>query len=172
MIHPYNGVFPKIHPTAFVEASAHVVGDVEVGEESSIWFNVVIRGDVNRIQIGRGSNIQDGTVLHVNREGSPTSVGDYVTVGHAVRLHGCTIGSHCLIGIGAIVLDGVVLEEECLVAAGSLVAPGTKVPKGSLLMGAPAEVTRQVTKEDLALIHRSAQGYIRLRADYIASVGR
>ena len=129
MVHPYNGKFPKIHPTAFVESSAHVIGDVEIGEESSVWFNVVIRGDVNRIRIGRGSNLQDGTVIHVNRHGSPAIVGDYVTVGHAVRLHGCTIGSNCLIGIGAIVLDGVELEDDCLVAAGSLVAPGTRSRK-------------------------------------------
>ena len=168
MIHPYGGVMPKIHPTAFVDASAHVIGDVELGEDASVWFNSVVRGDVNSIRIGRGTNIQDGTVIHVNRRGSPAVLEEFVTVGHGARLHGCHIRSRCLIGIGAIVLDGAVLEEECLVAAGSLVAPGIKVPRGSLLMGAPARVRRQVTVEDLELIHRSARNYIQLKAEYAA----
>ena len=168
MIHAYQGVVPKVHPTAFVEASAHVIGDVELGEESSVWFNAVVRGDVNFIRIGRGTNIQDASVIHVNRRGSPCVLEEFVTVGHGARLHGCHIKSNCLIGIGAVVLDGVVLEDECLVAAGSLVAPGTKAPRGSLLMGAPATVRRSVSAEDLDLIHRSAQNYIRLRADYKA----
>lgn len=172
MIHAYRGVTPKIHPTAFVEASAQVVGDVELGEDSSVWFAAVIRGDVNAIRIGRGTNIQDGTVIHVNRRGSPAVLEEFVTVGHGARLHGCHIKSHCLIGIGAIVLDGVVLEEECLVAAGALVAPGTRAPRGSVLMGAPATVRRSVSAEDLELIHRSAQNYIRLRAEYLAAEGR
>jgi len=171
MIHAYQGVMPKIHPTAFVEDSAQVIGDVELGEESSVWFNVVIRGDVNVIRIGRGTNIQDGTVIHVNRRSFPTILEEFVTVGHGARLHGCHVKSNCLIGIGAVVLDGVVLEEECLVAAGSLVAPGTKVPRGSLLMGAPARVRRSVTAEDLDLIHRSAQNYVKLRAEYKAAAG-
>ena len=169
MIHAYHGVMPKVHPTAFVEASAQVIGDVELGEDASVWFNAVIRGDVNYIRIGRGTNIQDGTVIHVNRRGSPTVLEEFVTVGHGARLHGCHIKSHCLIGIGAIVLDGVVLEEECLVAAGSLVAPGTSVPRGSVLMGSPAKVRRQVTGEDLELIRRSAQNYIQLKDEYRAA---
>ncbi len=171
MIHAYQGVMPKIHPTAFVEDSAQVIGDVELAEDSSVWFNAVIRGDVNMVRIGRGTNIQDGTVIHVNRGRFATILEEFVTVGHGARVHGCHIKSNCLIGIGAIVLDGVVLEEECLVAAGSLVVPGTKVPRGSLVMGAPARVRRSVTPEDLELIHRSAQNYIRLRADYIAIRG-
>jgi carbonic anhydrase/acetyltransferase-like protein (isoleucine patch superfamily) len=168
MIHPYGGLVPKVHPTAFVEASAHVIGDVELGEGVSVWFNAVIRGDVNSIRIGRGTNIQDGSVIHVNRRGSPTLVEEFVTVGHGARLHGCHIRSHCLIGIGAIVLDGALLEEECLVAAGSLVAPGTKAPRGSVLMGAPATVRRQVTAEDLELIRRSARNYLQLKDEYLA----
>lgn len=171
MIHAYKGVAPKIHPTAFVAASAEVIGDVELGEESSVWFNAVIRGDVNYIRIGRGANLQDGSVLHVNRQGPPTIVGEFVTVGHGARLHGCHVKSNCLIGIGAVVLDGAVLEEECLVAAGALVAPGTRAPKGSLLMGSPARVRRSVTAEDLELIHRSARNYIKLRAEYLEAQG-
>ena len=166
MIQGHHGVHPRIHPTAFVEASAHVIGDVELGEESSVWFNTVLRGDVNFIRVGRGTNVQDGSVIHANSRGTPAILEEFVTVGHGARLHGCHVKSHCLIGIGAIVLDGAVLEEECLVAAGSLVAPGTKAPRGSVLMGAPATVRRAVTAEDLDLIRRSAQNYIRLRAQY------
>ena len=167
MIHSYRGVVPKVHPTAFVEASAHVVGDVELGEDVSVWFNAVIRGDVNFIRIGRGTNIQDGAVIHVNRRGVPVLLEEFITVGHGARLHGCHIKSHCLIGIGAIVLDGAVLEEECLVAAGSLVAPGTKVPRGSVLMGVPAKVRRQLIPDDLELIHRSARNYVELKGEYL-----
>jgi carbonic anhydrase/acetyltransferase-like protein (isoleucine patch superfamily) len=158
---------PVVPPSAFVHASAHVIGDVELGEDASVWFNCVLRGDVNHIRVGRGTNIQDGTVIHVNRRGQPTLLGDFVTVGHAARLHGCTIASHCLIGIGAIVLDGAELGEECLVAAGALVPPGMKVPPRSLLMGNPARVRRQVSDEDLELIHRSARNYIALKDDYL-----
>jgi carbonic anhydrase/acetyltransferase-like protein (isoleucine patch superfamily) len=125
-----------------VEDSAQVIGNVEIGEESSIWFTSVLRGDVGTIRVGRGTNIQDGTIVHINRRGTPAIIEDYVTVGHAARLHGCHIKSNCLIGIGAIVLDGAVLEEECLVAAGAVVSPGTLAPRGSVLMGAPARVKR------------------------------
>jgi carbonic anhydrase/acetyltransferase-like protein (isoleucine patch superfamily) len=171
VIHPYKGITPKVHPTAFVAASAQVIGDVELAEETSVWFTTVLRGDVNYIRVGRGTNVQDGTIIHVNRRGSPTILEDYVTVGHAARLHGCHVRSHCLIGIGAIVLDGVVLEEECLVAAGAVVAPGTRAPRGSVLMGSPARVKRQVTEGDLDLIRRSAQNYVVLRADYLGIPG-
>ncbi|HLF50135.1 MAG TPA: gamma carbonic anhydrase family protein [Methylomirabilota bacterium] len=171
MIHAYKGVVPKVHPSVFIAASADVIGDVELGEESSVWFNTVVRGDVNYIRVGRGSNLQDGTVIHVNRKGNPTVLEEYVTVGHAARLHGCHIKSHCLIGIGAVVLDGAVLEEECLVAAGAVVSPGTKVPRGSVLMGTPARVKRQVTEADLDLIRRSANNYIALAAEYKAALG-
>jgi carbonic anhydrase/acetyltransferase-like protein (isoleucine patch superfamily) len=169
VIHSYQGVLPRVHETAFVEDSAHVIGDVEVGPESSVWFTCVLRGDVNRIRIGRGTNIQDGTVMHVNRRGTPTILEDFVTVGHGARVHGCHVRSHCLIGIGAVVLDGAVLDEECLVAAGAVVAPGTRAPRGSVLMGAPARIKRQVTEADLDLIRRSARNYIGLRADYLAA---
>ncbi len=171
MIHAYKGVVPKVHPSVFIADSADVIGDVELAEESSVWFTTVVRGDVNHVRIGRGSNLQDGTVIHVNRGGTPTILEEYVTVGHAARLHGCHIKSNCLIGIGAVVLDGAVLEEECLVAAGALVAPGTKAPRGSVLMGAPARVKRQVTEADLDLIHRAARNYIALAAEYKIAQG-
>jgi carbonic anhydrase/acetyltransferase-like protein (isoleucine patch superfamily) len=152
-----------------VEDSAQIIGNVEIGEEASVWFTAVLRGDVHFIRVGRGTNIQDGTIVHVNRRGTPSIIEDYVTVGHAARLHGCHIKSNCLIGIGAIVLDGAVLEEECLVAAGAVVSPGTQAPRGSVLMGAPARVKRQVTPADLDLIYRSAKGYIELSRDYLAA---
>jgi gamma-carbonic anhydrase len=162
---------PKAHPSAWIAGSADVIGDVELGEESSVWFSAVVRGDVNFIRVGRGTNLQDGTIVHVNRNGMPTILEEYVTVGHAARLHGCHIKSNCLIGIGAIVLDGAVLEEECIVAAGAVVSPGTVVPKGSLLMGAPARVKRSVTDKDLDLIYRSAKNYIGLAAAYRTAQG-
>lgn len=169
MIHPYRTVAPRVHPTAFVHESAHVIGDVELGEDASVWFCSVLRADVNAIRIGRGTNIQDGTVIHVNRRGRPTILEEFVTVGHGARLHGCHIAAHCLIGIGAIVLDGAELGEECLVAAGAVVAPGTRVPPRSLLMGAPARVRREITEEDRELIRRSARNYIALKNDYMGA---
>jgi carbonic anhydrase/acetyltransferase-like protein (isoleucine patch superfamily) len=169
VIHAYRGVLPKVHPSAWIADSADVIGDVELAEESSVWFSTVVRGDVHFVRVGRGTNLQDGTIVHVNRNGTPTILEDYVTVGHAARLHGCHIKSNCLIGIGAVVLDGAVLEEECLVAAGAVVSPGTIVPKGSVLMGAPARVKRTVTQKDLELIYRSAKGYIALSAEYRAA---
>jgi gamma-carbonic anhydrase len=172
MIHAYRGVMPKVHPSAWIAGSADVIGDVELGEESSVWFTTVVRGDVNFIRIGRGTNLQDGTVIHVNRNGTPTIVEEYVTVGHTARLHGCHIKSNCLIGIGAVVLDGAVLDEECVVAAGAVVSPGTQVPRGSLLMGAPARVKRQVTEKDLELIYNSAKNYVTLAAEYRAAQDR
>lgn len=146
-----------------------MVGDVEIGPDSSVWFTAVVRGDVNAIRIGQGTNIQDGSVVHVNRGGPPTVIGDYVTVGHGARLHGCQIGSHCLIGISATVLDGAVLEEECLVAAGAVVVPGTKAPPRSVLMGTPARVKRTVTGDDLCLIHARTQGYLKLKEAYLSA---
>ncbi len=172
MLHPYRGRTPVVHPTAFVHDSAHVIGDVTLEEDASVWFCSVLRADVNVIRVGRGTNIQDGTVIHVNRRGPPTVLEDHVTVGHGARLHGCHVASHCLIGIGAIVLDGVELGEECLVAAGSLVAPGTKIPPRSLVMGVPARVRREVTEEDRELIRRSALSYIGLKNDYQAGTAR
>jgi carbonic anhydrase/acetyltransferase-like protein (isoleucine patch superfamily) len=167
LIHSYAGVSPRIHPTAFVEASAQVIGDVELAEDSSVWFCAVVRGDVNAVRIGRGTNVQDGSVIHVNRDGFPTVLGDYVTVGHGARLHGCRIASNCLIGISATVLDGAVIEEECLVAAGAVVPPGTKVPARSLLMGTPARVKRPITEDDLRLIHARTQSYLKLKDEYL-----
>lgn len=165
MIRPFQGRWPKIHETAFVEESAHVIGDVEIGEHSSVWFHSVVRGDVNSIRIGHHTNIQDGCVIHVNR-GDPVEIGDYVTLGHAVRLHGARIAPHCLIAIGAIVLDGVVMEEESIVAAGAVVTPGTRIPRRTLMVGSPARPKRTLTDADLELIHRPTNNYVKLKDQY------
>jgi carbonic anhydrase/acetyltransferase-like protein (isoleucine patch superfamily) len=166
MIREFQGKHPRVHETAFIADTADVIGDVEIGEQSSVWFQSVIRGDVNSIRIGRYTNIQDGTVIHVDRGGYPVEIADHVTLGHAVRLHGATVGPHCLIGIAAIVLNGVVVEEECIIAAGALVAPGTRVPRRTLMMGSPARPKRSLTEADLELIHRPANNYAKLKDEY------
>lgn len=159
MIKPYRELWPKIDPTAFIEETATIVGDVVIGPESSVWFHAVVRGDVNIIRIGARTNIQDLSMLHVHGD-HPLIIGDEVTVGHAVKLHGCTIKDRCLLGIGAIVLDGAVVGEEALVAAGALVTEGMVVPPRMVALGVPAKVKREVTEEELAWIRRSAANYV------------
>jgi len=160
MIHPFKEISPKIDDSAFVVESAQIIGDVVIGEESSVWFNAVIRGDVNHIRIGNYTNIQDGCVLHVARKTHPLIVGDEVTVGHNVTLHACTIGSRCLIGMGAVVMDGAEIGEHSIVGAGALVTPGTKIPPGSLVLGSPAKVKRELTEDEKRGIRESAANYV------------
>lgn len=167
MLRPYRGVLPRIHPTAFVDDSAQVIGDVTVGEESSVWISAVVRGDVHWIRIGRRSNIQDGTVIHVMNQTHPTTIGDNVTVGHAAILHGCTIEDQCLIGMGAIVLNGAHIGTGSIIAAGTLVVEGTKVPPRSLVMGSPGKVKRQLTDAEVADIQMYADRYVAYRVDYV-----
>src|SRR5688572_30529796 len=150
MIRPFKGVSPQIHPTAFVEESAQVVGDVHVGAHSSVWFGAVVRGDVFHIRIGDRTNIQDGTVIHVSNGTHATILEDEVTVGHNVTLHGCYVERGSLIGIGAILMDDVRVGAQSLVAAGSLCSPGTRFPARSLVMGAPARVKRALTDQEVA----------------------
>ncbi|HXG31484.1 MAG TPA: gamma carbonic anhydrase family protein [Thermodesulfobacteriota bacterium] len=166
MIRPYNGVFPRVHPSVFIAESAEVIGDVTVGEESSIWFQAVVRGDVNSISIGARTNIQDGCVLHVTRDTHPLIIGDEVTVGHRVVLHGCTIRNYVLIGIGAVILDGAVVEENSIVGAGTLVPPGFRVPSGTVVMGIPAGIKREIKPEEMRLIERSAKNYVEYSKAY------
>lgn len=165
MLLAYKGRSPCIAPSAFIEESARVIGDVAVGEESSVWFNVVLRGDVNYIRIGCRTNIQDGTVVHVS-SGYPTVIGDEVTVGHNATLHGCTVDDRCLIGMGAVVLDGAVIGEESIVAAGAVVAPGTVIPPRTLALGAPAKPKRGLTPGEIERLGRSADNYIGLMTEY------
>ena len=166
MILAHGEQLPRVDPSAYVQASAHVIGDVEIGALSSVWFNVVIRGDVYPIRIGARTNIQDNSTIHVTGGRWATSIGDDVTVGHGVILHGCRVADRCLIGIGAILLDGVEVEADCLIAAGSLVAPGTRIPSGYLAKGSPARVTRPLRAEELAHLKQSAANYVEHAAVY------
>ena len=167
MLRPFRGVHPRVHSTAFVDDSAQVIGDVEIGEESSVWMTAVIRGDVHRIRIGRRSNIQDGTVVHVMRHTHPTTVGDNVTVGHGALLHGCTIEDRCLIGIGAILLNGAHIGTGSIVAAGTLNVEEMKVPPRSLVMGSPGRVKRPLTDAEVESIQDLADRYVGYRLDYM-----
>jgi carbonic anhydrase/acetyltransferase-like protein (isoleucine patch superfamily) len=166
MIRPYRGRWPKVGERAYVDASAQVIGDVELGDHASVWMGAVVRGDVNAIRIGRGTNVQDNCVLHVTAE-HRTELGDEVTVGHSVTLHGCRIGRRCLIGIGAIVLNGAEVGDESVVAAGALVPEGMKVPPGSVVMGAPARVRREVTEKERAHLGELARNYLGYKETYL-----
>lgn len=162
----YEGKAPRVAATAFLAPGSVVTGDVEIGEGSSVWFQTVIRGDVNFVRIGARTNVQDHCVVHVTTGTHPTVIGDDVTVGHRVVLHGCTVKDRCLVGIGAIVLDGAVLEAESMVGAGALVPPGMVVPSGKLVLGAPAKVRRDLTPEEIASFRTSAERYAGYAARY------
>ena len=158
-IYQLDSIAPRVDPTAWVADSAQVMGNVTLAADSNIWFGVVIRGDNEPITIGEGSNIQDGSVLHSDL-GKPLTVGKRVTVGHGVMLHGCTVGDESLIGIGAVVLNDAVIGKNCLVGAGSLVTEGKAFPDGSMIVGSPARVVRQLTPEQMDGLRQSAQHYI------------
>ena len=167
MLRPYRGRLPVVDPTAYVDASAQVIGDVEIGPESSVWMNVVVRGDVNSIRIGRRTNVQDGTIVHVMHDTHPTRLGDDVTIGHGAIVHGCTVGDRVLIGMGAILLNGATIGDDSIVAAGSLVPEGAVIPPRSLAMGSPAQVRRQLSDVEVASILEYSGNYVRYRLDYM-----
>lgn len=167
---PYKELQPSVDPTAFLAPGARIIGDVTLGAHSSVWYGVVLRGDVHWIRIGAMTNVQDGTVIHVTHDTHPTVVGDCVTVGHRVVLHGCTVHDYTLIGIGAIVLDGAVIEKRAMVAAGALVTPGTRVPSGTLYGGVPARELRLLKAEEIENFSASAERYRRYAADSAASL--
>ncbi|MCM2279567.1 MAG: gamma carbonic anhydrase family protein [Oligoflexia bacterium] len=170
MILPHHGHWPRVHETAFVAPSADVIGEVEIGAHSSIWFQCVVRGDVNAIRIGARTNIQDHSMLHVTRKVSLLTIGDEVTVGHRASLHGCTIGNRVLVGMGAIVLDDAVIGDECIIGAGALVTQGTRIPSRSLVLGAPARVIRALRPEELASLEKSAANYVADAMEYYSYV--
>lgn len=178
-LQPYQNVMPVIGDRVYIHPSASVIGDVTLGDDVSIWPGTVIRGDVNRITIGAGSNIQDLSVLHVSHKsswdpgGAPLVIGQYVTVGHKVILHGCTLGDECLIGMGSIVMDKVIVEPQVLVGAGSLVPEGKVLESGYLYLGSPVRRVRALTEGELAHFAYSAQHYLRLKEHYLtgAEVG-
>lgn len=160
MIYPHHGCTPQIPESVFTAPSADIIGEVSIGEQSSVWFQVVIRGDVNKIRIGSRTNIQDHSMLHVTRRTSPLTIGDEVTVGHRVMLHGCTLGNRILVGMGAIILDDAVIGDDCIVGAGALVTKGMVVPSNSLVMGMPAKVARELRPEEIAFLKQSAENYV------------
>lgn len=169
MLRPYKGVTPRVHPGVFVDDSAQVIGDVEIGPESSVWMNAVVRGDVHWIRIGARSNVQDGTIVHVMNGTHPTAIGDDVTIGHGAIVHGCTLGSRILVGMGAILLNGVEVGDDAIVAAGTLLTEGTRVPPRSLVMGSPGRVRRPLTDAEVASILEYSGRYVGYRLDYMAS---
>jgi len=166
MIRPYRGILPRIAVSAYVDPSAQIIGDVEIGERSSVWPNVTIRGDVNYIRIGEETSVQDNSCVHVELNRFPTILGNRVTVGHSVTLHGCVIEDECLIGIGAVVLNGAHVGHGSIIGAGALVPEGMAVPPGSVVMGVPGKVRRQVTESDRERILRNADNYVRYRQEY------
>jgi carbonic anhydrase/acetyltransferase-like protein (isoleucine patch superfamily) len=166
MIRPYRGVYPRIAASCYIDSSAQLIGDIEIGERSSVWCNVTIRGDVNYIRIGEESNVQDNSVIHVEHDIYPTIVGNRVTVGHSVTLHGCVIEDDCLIGIGAIILNGAKIGQGSVIAAGALVPERMEVPPGSMVMGVPARVKREITSEERERFRENAQNYVRYRETY------
>lgn len=168
-VRSYQGISPKLGDKVFVDPSAVVLGDVEIGADSSVWPLVVIRGDMHRIRIGRCTSIQDGSVLHIthagpyNPDGFPLIIGDHVTVGHQAMLHGCTIGNRVLIGMGAMVMDGAIIEDEVIVGAGSLVPPGKTLKSGYLYVGRPAKPQRELTQQEREFFTYTAENYARLK---------
>jgi carbonic anhydrase/acetyltransferase-like protein (isoleucine patch superfamily) len=167
VLRPYRGIVPRVASSAFIDDSAQVIGDVAVGDESSIWMCAVLRGDVHWIKVGRRSNIQDGAIVHAMTGTHPTSIGDSVTVGHAAVIHGCTIENECLIGMGAILLNGAHVGSGSIVAAGTLIIENARVPPKSLVMGSPGKVKRLLTQAELAEIRQYADRYVGYRLDYM-----
>jgi carbonic anhydrase/acetyltransferase-like protein (isoleucine patch superfamily) len=157
----YQDLFPKIDDTVFLASGVKIVGDVSIGNNSSVWYNCVIRGDVHYVKIGENTNVQDCSMLHVTNGRYPLNIGNMVTIGHSVKLHGCTLQDLCLIGIGAIVLDGAVVEEKSIVAAGSVVKPNFVVPTGKLVAGVPARIVRDLTEAELVDLEKSAERYMK-----------
>ena len=170
---PYLDTFPIIGESTYIHASAQIIGDVQIGCDSSIWCNTVLRGDVNRIIIGDCSNIQDFAMGHVSHksaakpDGSPLIIGNYVTIGHSVILHGCTIGDDCLIGMGSIVMDDAVVEKNVMLGAGSLVSPGKTLESGYLYVGRPAAKIRALSPEEIVYLRYSAEHYVRVKNNYL-----
>ena len=174
MIRSYKGIYPKLERSVYVDESAVLVGDITIGEDSSVWPLVAARGDVNYIQIGERTNIQDGSVLHLTRksannpDGYPLIIGDDVTVGHKVMLHGCKLGNRILVGMGAIVMDNAIVEDDVIIGGGALVPPNKKLESGYLYVGSPVKQARPLTDSELAFLKISALNYVELKDDYLA----
>ncbi|ABZ74613.1 carbonic anhydrase, family 3 [Shewanella halifaxensis HAW-EB4] len=172
-LRPYKGIVPTLKSNVYVDEACVLVGDITLDDDASVWPLVAARGDVNHIYIGKRSNIQDGTVLHVTRkspslpDGHPLIIGDDVTIGHKAMLHGCRVGNRILVGMGAIILDGAILEDDVILGAGSLVPPGKVLKSGFLYVGSPAKQARPLTDAELAFLPQSADNYVRLKNEYL-----
>ena len=166
IILPYRDILPKIAPTAFIAPTATVIGDVEIGEDAGIWFGCIIRGDVNIIRIGARTNVQDGTIIHVSKDGQGTFIGDDVTIGHMVLLHACTLQSGCFIGMHATIMDDCVVETGGMLAAGALLTPGKRIGAGQLWAGSPARPLRDVGEAERAVIARTIPRYVGLAREH------
>jgi len=171
MILTLAGRTPRIAASAYVAPSADVIGSVDVGANSSVWFQCVVRGDIEPIRIGASTNIQDGTIIHT-MHGAPVTLGDWVTIGHRVVLHGCTVADHCLIGMGAVLLNHVRVGEGSIIAAGSLVVENTVIPPRSLYMGVPAKFRREVTEDEQTFINMHAEHYVLYRGSYLGEAAK
>lgn len=165
MIAKYRDKSPVLHLTSFVAQSADIIGNLTIGEHSSIWFGTVARADFNKIVIGKYTNVQDRCIIHCENS-HPTILGDYITVGHGVTLHGCVVGNNCLIGMGSIILGGVEIGDNVMVGAGALVTRGKKIPSNSLVVGTPAKVLRELTSDEVHSITKSALQYVELAKEY------
>lgn len=166
IIKPYKGKSPIIHPTCFIAQGVVIIGDVEIGEYTNIWYGCVIRGDVNTIRIGKRTNIQDGTVVHVTRKTGPTVIGDNITIGHSVLLHACTLENDSFVGMHSTVMDGAVVQSNAMLAAGALLAPNKTVLTGHIWAGSPARYMRDLKQEELDYIGISASNYAKLGQEY------
>ena len=166
MIYEFLNHSPQFDESNFIAPSADLIGNVTLGKQASVWFNTTIRGDVNKIIVGARSNVQDNTCIHVMHDTGPTIIGDDVTIGHSVTIHGCTVHDRVLIGIQSVILDKAIIEPDCIIAAGSLVAPGKVMPSGYLCMGTPAKPVRKLTDEELKTILEHSQNYVRYSRAY------
>lgn len=166
VILPYKGIYPTIHPSAWIAPGAVVIGDVHIGAETNVWFGTVIRGDVNTIRIGARTNIQDNSTIHVTRETGPTFIGSGITIGHKALIHAATLEDDCFFGMGASILDGAVVESGAFIAAGAVVTPNKRVPTGQMWAGNPAKYFRDLKPEEQAFIPKSAQNYVDLANQY------
>lgn len=162
----FNGITPDIHPSVFICSGVHIIGDVVIGEDTSIWYNTVIRGDVNYIRIGKRNSIQDLSMLHVTTKTHPLIIGSDITIAHSVTLHGCTLEDKCFIGMGATVLDGAVVSSNSMVAAGALIKEGFKVPEGVLVAGVPGKIIRELTQEDIKKMENNIKNYLGYVKEY------
>ena len=166
----HEGITPAIDPSAFIAPGARVIGDVHIGPGSSLWYNVVVRGDVNHIRIGARTNIQDGSVVHVSTRTHPTLIGDDVLVGHLAMLHGCTLHDHAFVGLGSIVMDGCVIESDGMLAAGAMLTPGKRIASGQLWSGRPAKYMRELTPEEIARNRDGVASYVKTAKEHAAAI--